>query len=198
MRPMLCHWANDSKDGETITSTSTGASRGVGDAQRRRASPHVKTYMRFSNSNDDCFIDWALFTSANLSKQAWGEARSAGGDMRIASYELGVLVWPELLTGVKGAQMQPVFGRDDFVVDAGPAIKAPSPIAASLSLPVPSNDVLSTEVHVKDDGSPPVVPLRIPYSLPIQRYTANEIPWVTSLPHNEPDWRGMTAGRWEE
>lgn len=198
MHPMLCHWANDSEEGETVTSTTTSASRGVGDAKRRRAAPHVKTYVRYSNSNEDCFIDWALFTSANLSKQAWGEARSAGGDIRIASYELGVLVWPELLTGVRDAEMQPVFGRDHFAVDAGPAIKATPQAAASSSVSVLSNDAVPTEVPVKEAGSQPVVPLRIPYSLPVQRYNANEIPWVASLPHSEPDWRGMAADRWED
>ncbi|KAL1898565.1 hypothetical protein Sste5346_003469 [Sporothrix stenoceras] len=195
MRPMLCHWANDSEDGEIITSTTTGPSRGVGDAKRRRAAPHVKTYVRYSNSNGDCYIDWALCTSANLSKQAWGEARSAGGEMRIASYELGVLVWPELLTGVRDAGMQPVFGRDDFVVDARSTKEPTALVASSSSAPVPNNDVVSAKVTVENASAPPVVPLRIPYSLPIQRYTANEIPWVTSLPHSEPDWRGMTARR---
>ncbi|CAK7268138.1 hypothetical protein SEPCBS119000_002910 [Sporothrix epigloea] len=159
MLPLLCHWANDAEDGAALPAVSSSS---VGDAKRRRAAPHVKTYVRYSNSDDTCYIDWALLTSANLSKQAWGEARSAGGEMRIASYELGVLVWPELLTGVKGATMQPVFGRDDLQ-DPG--------IATSV-------------VNV---------PLRIPYSLPVQRYGPGEIPWVSSLPHSEPDWRGMIA-----
>ncbi|CAK7242181.1 MAG: hypothetical protein STHCBS139747_003661 [Sporothrix thermara] len=162
MRPILCHWANDATGGAALPPVSETC---VGDAKRRRAAPHVKTYVRYSNSANACYVDWALLTSANLSKQAWGEARSAGGDMRIASYELGVLVWPELLTGEQEATMQPVFGRDDF----GGIEAAPSPAN---------------------------VPLRIPYNLPVQPYGAAEIPWVTSMPHSEPDWRGATTKGW--
>lgn len=157
--PLLCHWANDAKGGAALPPVGSGY---VGDAERRRAAPHVKTYVRYSNSQNTCHIDWALLTSANLSKQAWGEARSASGDMRIASYELGVLVWPELLTGVKGSTMEPVFGRDNLEY----------------------SETASTAT---------TVPLRIPYSVPVQGYGLGEIPWVGSLPHSEPDWRGVTA-----
>ncbi|CAK7273281.1 hypothetical protein SEPCBS57363_005576 [Sporothrix epigloea] len=157
--PLLCHWANDAKGGAALPPVGSGC---VGDAERQRAAPHVKTYVRYSSSENTCHIDWALLTSANLSKQAWGEARSAGGEMRIASYELGVLVWPELLTGVKGSTMEPVFGRDDLE-------------------------------YSETASSAKAVPLRIPYSLPVQRYGPGEIPWVGSLPHGEPDWRGVSV-----
>lgn len=63
------------------------------DGGRDRAAPHIKTYMR-TNSKDT--IDWALVTSANLSKQAWGDAAKPTGQFRIASWEIGVLVWPSL------------------------------------------------------------------------------------------------------
>ncbi|CAK7205784.1 hypothetical protein SEUCBS139899_008563 [Sporothrix eucalyptigena] len=165
MKPMLCHWANDAEGGAPLPPANSSPC--VGDSRRRRAAPHVKTYIRYSNSDGACHIDWALVTSANLSKQAWGEARSAAGEMRIASYELGVLVWPDMLTGEPGAAMQPVFGRDDF--------------AEGESVAPTAN-----------------VPLRIPYSLPVQRYGPHEIPWVTSLSHSEPDWRGVTAVAWED
>jgi len=51
-----------------------------------------------------------LVTSANLSKQAWGEATNSAGDIRVSSYEIGVLVWPELF-GEK-AKMVPTFKSD--------------------------------------------------------------------------------------
>src|SRR4051794_9986880 len=60
-----------------------------------------------------------LVTSANLSKQAWGEAMTAGGDIRICSYELGVMVWPELF-GEK-ATMVPTFKTDMPSGDSGKA-----------------------------------------------------------------------------
>ncbi|EPE02512.1 tyrosyl-dna phosphodiesterase [Ophiostoma piceae UAMH 11346] len=155
MNPIMCHWANDVPDGEPLPDRSQVPHC---DAGRNRAAPHIKTYVRYA---PDGTIDWALMTSANLSKQAWGEAKTSTGDqMRIASYELGVLVWPELLAA--GATMQPVFKRDTFKGAANPT---------------------------------PVVPLRMPYSLPLQRYSSTEVPWVVSMPHSEPDWRGA---RWED
>lgn len=68
--------------------------------------PHIKTYIRYGGN---C-IDWALVTSANLSKQAWGEAANNAGEMRISSYEIGVLIWPSLLE--EDAKMVPTFLTD--------------------------------------------------------------------------------------
>ena len=49
-------------------------------------------------------------TSANLSKQAWGESLNAAGEIRTCSYELGVVVWPELYG--EDATMIPTFKTD--------------------------------------------------------------------------------------
>lgn len=76
------------------------------EAGRKRAAPHIKTYIRYGEKS----IDWALTTSANLSKQAWGEAANSFGKMRIASWEIGVLVWPTLFA--KDAKMKGVFMKD--------------------------------------------------------------------------------------
>jgi tyrosyl-DNA phosphodiesterase-1 len=51
-----------------------------------------------------------LVTSANLSKQAWGEASNSAGDIRVCSYELGVLVWPALFGD--NATMVPTYRTD--------------------------------------------------------------------------------------
>jgi tyrosyl-DNA phosphodiesterase-1 len=59
-----------------------------------------------------------LLTSANLSKQAWGEATSTAGEVRICSYEIGVLVWPAL------------FGEDTKMV---PTFKTDTPTRSELS-----------------------------------------------------------------
>ncbi|KAI5463300.1 tyrosyl-DNA phosphodiesterase-domain-containing protein [Mariannaea sp. PMI_226] len=88
LRPLFHHWANDSPNGRDLADGVTKQ-----DSGRRRAAPHIKTYIRYNQKS----IDWALLTSANMSKQAWGEAARATGEVRIASWEVGVLVWPELL-----------------------------------------------------------------------------------------------------
>jgi tyrosyl-DNA phosphodiesterase-1 len=160
LRPLLHHWANDSDNAENVsgsTSTSEAAALQHKDAGRRRAAPHIKTYIRYGEKS----IDWALLTSANVSKQAWGEAMNKAGEVRIASWEIGVLVWPELLTGDAEAKLVGTFKTDR---------------------PTKENDV--------DDGESPVVGLRIPYNLPLQKYKNSEIPWVATTSYKEPDWMG--------
>jgi tyrosyl-DNA phosphodiesterase-1 len=113
MKPLFCHWAGDgAQHAEKPQPTH--------DAGRKRAAPHIKTYTRFSDCSRST-IDWMLVTSANLSKQAWGEARNSAGDIRVCSYELGVLVWPALF-GEK-ATMVPTFKTDT------PTINAVKPVA---------------------------------------------------------------------
>lgn len=100
-------------------------------------------------------MDWALLTSANLSRQAWGEAGKSTGDMRIASWEIGVLVWPDL------------YGQGSTMVGS-----------------------FQSDTPRGTRGGGAVVGLRVPYSLPLQRYGPHEVPWVASMAHSEPDCQG--------
>ncbi|TLD16206.1 uncharacterized protein PgNI_01686 [Pyricularia grisea] len=149
---LLCHWANDSPHGKDLDQNVS-----ILDAGRNRAAPHIKTYIRYGANS----IDWALLSSANLSKQAWGDATGAGGQTRISSWEIGVLVWPEL------------FAKD------------------ALMTAVVKRDTPSTETTNPGLGRP-VVGLRSPYSMPVQRYGQGEAPWVATLSYPEPDWAGNT------
>ncbi|KAJ4385671.1 hypothetical protein N0V93_010100 [Gnomoniopsis smithogilvyi] len=102
LKPIFCHWANDAERGQALNSGSE-----IQEAGRKRAAPHIKTYIRYGEKS----IDWALTTSANLSKQAWGEAaNTTSGEMRIASWEIGVLVWPSLFAD--DAKMVGTFQKD--------------------------------------------------------------------------------------
>ncbi|KAK4125552.1 phospholipase D/nuclease [Parathielavia appendiculata] len=119
LKPMFCHWANDSANGADLDANATAQEAG-----RKRAAPHIKTYIRYGNKFDQS-IDWALVTSANLSKQAWGEAVSSRGEVRVASYEIGVLVWPGLYA--EDATMKATFLTDslaDGEVEEGKAAVA--------------------------------------------------------------------------
>jgi tyrosyl-DNA phosphodiesterase-1 len=111
MHPLLCHWKHPSPPAST-----TSATEPQGQAQRGPAAPHIKTYIRFSGDAHSS-IDWALVTSANLSKQAWGDVVNKQGEVRVQSYETGVLVWPELFQEKSNDQdceviMVPTFGKD--------------------------------------------------------------------------------------
>ncbi|WQF83508.1 Putative tyrosyl-DNA phosphodiesterase I [Colletotrichum destructivum] len=151
LRPIFCHWANDAPEGKMLSETAA-----IQKAGRERAAPHIKTYIRYGEKS----IDWALVTSANISKQAWGEATGASQEVRIASWEVGVLVWPSIITD--NATMVGTF---------------------------------ETDMPPREGGSgDTVVGLRIPYDLPLQSYGKDEIPWVASMAHTEPDRMGRFWG----
>ncbi|KAK7418372.1 hypothetical protein QQX98_003992 [Neonectria punicea] len=152
LRPIFYHWANDSPNGKNLADDAT-----IQDGGRQRAAPHIKTYIRYNNRNT---IDWALLTSANLSKQAWGDAATANGEVRIASWEIGVMVWPELLD--KDAITVGTFKTDEPQV-----------------------------TQEEQEAARPIIGLRIPYNTPLQQYGSQEIPWVPSMAHSEPDWMGQ-------
>ncbi|XP_065216562.1 probable tyrosyl-DNA phosphodiesterase [Planococcus citri] len=62
---------------------------------RTKSMPHIKTYCRISPCKK--YLSWFLLTSANLSKAAWGMENKAKTDLRILSYEAGVLFIPTFL-----------------------------------------------------------------------------------------------------
>ncbi|KAM0563287.1 hypothetical protein ACHAPJ_001005 [Fusarium lateritium] len=154
LRPIFHHWANDSPNGAKLSDDVP-----VQDGGRKRAAPHIKTYIRSNKSS----IDWGLLTSANISKQAWGEAARPTGEMRIASWEIGVLVWPELL-------------------------ETNSTMVGTFKTDVP--EIVQSQGQEK--GDQPTIGLRIPYNTPLQRYASDEVPWVASMPHRELDWAGRS------
>lgn len=190
----------------------------AGDAGRKRAAPHIKTYIRYSpranpnttptpNSKPERSIDWALLTSANLSKQAWGEAASAGGgggQIRIASWEIGVLVWPELLastasttTGEEAeAEAEKWKGKGEarmvptFRTDMPPDVKGEGEGEKEGEGEGVGDEESKGEEERKEDAS--LIGLRLPYSLPLRRYAADEVPWVATARYTEPDWMGRS------
>ena len=165
LKPMLCHWAGE--NGSRVIDLSSNPSIPIREAGRRRAAPHIKTYIRFS---DDSMtkIDWAIMTSANLSTQAWGAATNGAGEVRICSYEIGIVVWPALWDdGLEGSvEMIPVFKNDRPPVD---------------------------EADLGTGGgstSKAKIGLRMPFDLPLVRYADHEEPWCATAPDNEPDLMG--------
>ncbi|KKK26451.1 hypothetical protein ARAM_000247 [Aspergillus rambellii] len=160
LHPYLRHWAGDVSD--------QALPRNIQDAGRRRAAPHIKTYVRFADAQRMDTIDWALVTSANLSTQAWGAATNGSGEVRICSWEIGVMVWPALFTqDAQCSVMVPCFKQD-------------CPDHSQMTLP-------------DNPGEPTVVVgFRMPYDLPLTSYGANDTPWCATMRHSEPDWLGQT------
>jgi tyrosyl-DNA phosphodiesterase-1 len=173
MRPYLCHWAGDQEPIAMGTLHSNAESIGNSqrtDAGRRRAAPHIKTYIRFSDKTKMDTIDWAMITSANLSTQAWGAAPNSNGEVRICSWETGVLVWPQLIVGESSGpdserpKMVPCFRKD-----------TPDP--------------------TESDDNYSIVGFRMPYDVPLTPYSVQDVPWCATINHPEPDWLGQS---WEE
>lgn len=173
LRPMLCHWAGDQKPSKA---SFFGGKSSIREAGRRRAAPHIKTYVRFSDATSMDGIDWAMVTSANLSTQAWGGALTPGGEVRICSYEIGVVVWPALWDSEDkpgSAEVVPTFKRDT------PALERKAGIG-------------------EQSDSKRVIGFRMPYDLPLVPYAKDEMPWSAELPYSEPDWKGQVWPGYEK
>jgi tyrosyl-DNA phosphodiesterase-1 len=163
LKPYMCRWAGDQDDDTTL-----GVGKSVvperREAGRCRAAPHIKTYIQFSDKTKMDRIDWAMITSANLSTQAWGASPNRDGEVRICSWEIGVVVWPQLIADDEEAEMVPCFKKD-----------------------VP-NRASTSELSFTTVG------LRMPYDLPLTPYTTHDVPWCATTSHSEPDWMGQTWG----
>lgn len=169
MHPLFCHWTASAPAPDI---TSTTATRGQ--ALRGPAAPHIKTYIRFADQTHRT-IDWVMVTSANLSKQAWGDVVNKKDEIWIQSWEAGVVVWPELFTepGEEEAVMVPVFGKDGLGAE----------------------DVGQDERVLGDKGdSRMVVAFRMPYDLPLHPYAPDDKPWCATMQYAEPDRYGRSWG----
>ncbi|KAF2113468.1 tyrosyl-DNA phosphodiesterase 1 [Lophiotrema nucula] len=171
LRPLLCHWRHPS------SSSSTEEPRR--EAMRGPAAPHIKTFIRFSNS-EHASIDWAMVTSANFSKQAWGDLENKNKEIWIQSWECGVVVWPQL------------FKQDSFGGQEGKAKEE-----EVLMVPVFGRDLPAEEDVAEGLKAHEVVGFRMPYDLPLSPYKTDETPWVATMNHEESDWKGVVWGGYQ-
>jgi tyrosyl-DNA phosphodiesterase-1 len=173
MHPLFCHWKSPSAKSHV---TSKALQRG--EALRGPAAPHIKTYIRFSTLEHKT-IDWAMVTSANLSKQAWGDVVNKDDEIWIQSWEAGVVVWPALFVepdAAKEVVMVPVFAKD---------MPGPEDLCDAVE---------GSEVEDEVDSDRTVVGFRMPYDLPLSPYAANDKPWCATMQYSEPDWKGLAWG----
>lgn len=129
---------------------------------RQNAMPHIKSYARF-NPNDDKAgeLDWAILTSSNLSKAAWGSLQKNKTQFMIRSYELGVMFLPPLLAQrSKGSPPRLVTIGSKGAERSGVIVSNPQPIEL----------------------------LPLPYSFPLTTYNPKEDePWVWDLVRESSD-----------
>jgi len=165
LHPLFCHW----KPSEAPASKATKTER-QGEALRGPAAPHIKTYIRFSDQ-DHQTIDWAMVTSANLSKQAWGDVVNKKDEIWIQSWEAGIVVWPALFAK-SDAVMVPVFAKD-----------------------MPGSEDCSDADAATGKT---VVGFRMPYDLPLRPYAPTDKPWCATMQYLEPDWKGQVWPGYEK
>ncbi|KAJ0983236.1 hypothetical protein J5N97_011491 [Dioscorea zingiberensis] len=128
---------------------------------------------------------WFLLTSANLSKAAWGALQKNNSQLMIRSYELGVLFLPTAIqkhgsvfscTGnsnlKKGGRVPPANG-DDFK----------SKLVT-----------LCWKGNGRTDSSTEVIQLPVPYQLPPQPYTSEDVPWSWDRRYTKKDVYGTKMG----
>ncbi|OZJ04013.1 hypothetical protein BZG36_03629 [Bifiguratus adelaidae] len=143
---------------------------------RDRASPHIKTYTRLrlqTQSKDDkegepadAEILWHLVTSANLSRAAWGDLQKNGTQFMVRSYELGVLIYPALWKNENEREIAMVNATRDN----------PKPTC-------------------KDQAYRRLIPIRLPYDLPLTPYVpGKDEAWTWDVSREEVDWLGF---RWD-
>jgi tyrosyl-DNA phosphodiesterase-1 len=132
---------------------------------RKLVPPHIKSYVRhvaLTQSTDDATsppagatveIPWALVTSANFSKAAWGQLQKSDTQLMILNFEIGVLFLPQR------CRSQPTSPVPRFY--AGPEASIADP--AKLCFPYPSSlpprrysntdrPWISDEAHIKPDN----------------------------------------------
>ncbi|GME65973.1 putative tyrosyl-DNA phosphodiesterase [Neofusicoccum parvum] len=150
-------------------------------------------------------IDWAMLTSANLSTQAWGAlpaaakdrdgagrakrkttaaADESGMEVRICSWEIGVVVWPALWAGLDRGErrgrpsMVPVFGEDR------PGMREVARLGGEVDGAVGASG-----------GERVVVGWRMPYDLPLTPYGKGDEAWCATARYREPDVKGLAWDR---
>ncbi|KAJ3106081.1 tyrosyl-DNA phosphodiesterase 1 [Phlyctochytrium planicorne] len=137
-------------------------------AGRNDSMPHIKTFARVNEDSGD--LSWLYIGSHNLSKAAWGTLQSNGAKLYIRSYELGVLLHPTLF-------------------------KKSIPEAGS-SMVLFKNVVPSTLANITFGRIRPqtdiVVPIRLPYDLPLTPYRLDQDPWRWDVAFPGFDSQGQT------
>ncbi|KAK4754397.1 hypothetical protein SAY87_002501 [Trapa incisa] len=149
---------------------------------RCRAMPHVKTYARYKGQK----LAWFLLTSANLSKAAWGALQKNNSQLMIRSYELGVLFLPSFM------RRGHIFSCTN---EGNTSLK-------DMRMPPERSEVKRTKLvtlmgleHGKTNMSMEIIPLPVPYELPPEPYSSEDIPWSWDRKYSKKDIYGQVWPR---
>lgn len=151
----------------------------AGHTGRCRAMPHIKTFARYSSQN----LAWFLLTSSNLSKAAWGALQKNNSQLMIRSYELGVLFLPSKQHGCSfSCTDNGNRSEDNCSSSKGSEAKR----TKLVTLLWQGN---------KNTESSEVIQVPVPYELPPQRYSSDDVPWCWDRRYNKKDVYGLVWPR---
>lgn len=144
---------------------------------RSHAMPHIKTYTRYSGQN----LAWFLLTSANLSKAAWGALQKNNSQLMIRSYELGVLFLPSSIDHHYGFSC------------TGNGSSTQGKISSSENTEGCKSKLVTLcwQGNKRVDSSSEVIPFPVPYELPPQPYTSEDVPWSWDRRYPKKDVHGQ-------
>eukprot|EP00262_Sarcandra_glabra_P007278 TRINITY_DN19981_c0_g1_i1.p1 TRINITY_DN19981_c0_g1~~TRINITY_DN19981_c0_g1_i1.p1 ORF type:complete len:235 (+),score=35.10 TRINITY_DN19981_c0_g1_i1:32-706(+) len=149
---------------------------------RSRAMPHIKTYTRFNGQN----LAWFLLTSANLSKAAWGALQKNNSQLMIRSYELGVLFLPSTIEE---------HGSGFSCTENDLSIQGKCKSSQNTEGHRTKLVTLCWQGNRRADSSSEVISLPVPYELPPEPYTSEDVPWSWDRRYHKKDVYGQVWPR---
>lgn len=159
---------------------------------RQRAMPHIKSYMRYLDSENE--VAWMFVGAHNLSKPAWGEEQNSSKYrcplFAIKSYELGVLLTPSLELQYRKSRFYG-FSCTDLTRNGAPMAGASDAKTVGF---VQWQRGQRQEASVSGDVL--IVPLPVPYDLSPRKYGHGDEPWCEGVPRQGVDalnlpWPGV-------
>ncbi|KAI9332466.1 tyrosyl-DNA phosphodiesterase I [Zopfochytrium polystomum] len=148
-------------------------------AGRSGAMPHIKTFSRVSATGE---VAWFLLTSHNLSQAAWGSLEKSDSQLFIRSYELGVLIYPELFQSQPQQLSTMRYATANDVAHLPKALYLNWPLSKETAAP-------GQQLEVEDRVD---VLIRFPFDFPLSRYRAADDPWRWDVLFEGFDTFGMT------
>ncbi|KAK9151884.1 hypothetical protein Syun_010193 [Stephania yunnanensis] len=146
---------------------------------RCHAMPHIKTFGRYNGQD----LAWFLLTSSNLSKAAWGALQKNNSQLMIRSYELGVLFLPSSIRD------KPVFS----CTESGSWSENKCGSSSNGQDHRTKLVTLCWRGNNNQDLPSEVISLPVPYELPPQPYSSEDVPWSWDKQYSKADVYGQ---RW--
>ncbi|KAG5246791.1 tyrosyl-DNA phosphodiesterase [Salix suchowensis] len=147
---------------------------------RCRAMPHIKTFTRYNGQK----LAWFLLTSSNLSKAAWGALQKNNSQLMIRSYELGVLFLPSSIKR---------YGSGfSCTSNGGPSMDNCGSLADSEEL---GTKLATLKWQGTSNLASKVILLPVPYELPPEPYSSEDVPWSWDRRHSQKDVYGQVWPR---